>query len=428
MFIDQVSLKVQSGNGGNGIIAFRREKHVPLGGPSGGDGGRGGNVIFEADEGLSTLFDLRYQKSIKARSGEDGKNKNMRGADAEDVVVKVPVGTIIYECDTNRIIADLTKHQERALIAKGGRGGRGNQQFATSRNKAPRIQENGERGETLDLRIELKLLADVGVIGFPSVGKSTFINAITNAKAKTGDFPFTTITPNLGVVAFPSLPPFVIADMPGIIEGASQGSGLGLQFLKHIERTRVLIHMIDVSSSSSRDPVEDYHAINKELLAYQYQLSLRPQIIVANKIDEPGSEHNLEKLRQALPTDTPIFAISALQRTNLKDLIHYTYEVLAKTPMFPLHDELKIEHHITYDFHSDKPEFIIERISTHVFEVRGSYIDQMYDRASLNSDEALTRFLRQLRQAGLDHQLREKGAQHQDLIKIHNLEFDFVDE
>ncbi|MGE4571518.1 MAG: GTPase ObgE, partial [Candidatus Izemoplasmatales bacterium] len=303
MFIDEVNILVRSGKGGDGKVAFRREKYVPKGGPAGGNGGKGGSIIFQADEGKSTLTDLKYQKHVFAKDGEPGKNKNMAGKDAEDVIVMVPIGTIIYNEKTNEVLADLTKHGEQSLIAKGGRGGRGNTAFANSRNKAPKFQENGELGQELDLRVELKLLADVGLIGFPSVGKSTLITILSKASPKIGDYPFTTITPNLGVVEYAGVQPFVLADMPGLIEGAHQGAGLGIQFLKHIERTRVLLHMVDMSPSSLRDPYQDYLTINNELEKYEFDLLKRPQIIVASKMDEEGAETRLKEFKDKLPKD-----------------------------------------------------------------------------------------------------------------------------
>jgi GTP-binding protein len=428
MFIDEVSLQVQSGKGGDGIIAFRREKHVPLGGPSGGDGGKGGSVIFETDEGLSTLYDLRYQKHIRAQAGENGKAKNMRGKDADNVIVKVPVGTIIYHAETNKVLADLTSHHQQALIARGGKGGRGNASFASSRNKAPRIQENGDLGETLPLHIELKLLADVGIIGFPSVGKSTLISAISGSKPKIADYPFTTLVPNLGVVEMPPIPAFVVADMPGLIEGAASGSGLGIQFLKHIERTRVLLHMIDMSDSSGRDPIQDYKIIQNELRSYQYRLSERPQIIVANKMDLPGFSTRLESFKKTLTDDIPIVAISAHQRTNLKELVALTYQTLLDAPHFSLVDTVHTPENVLYQYEKTDPEIIIEKITDHSFKVSGMEVERLYRRSSFQSEEALARFFRQMRILGVDAKLRDMGAKSGDTILIIDSEFEYFDQ
>lgn len=427
MFIDEVALQVLSGKGGDGIIAFRREKHVPLGGPSGGDGGKGGSILFEADEGLSTLFDLRYQKHIRAQAGENGKNKNMRGKDAEDVIIKVPVGTIIYLSDTNQILADLVINHQQAVIAKGGKGGRGNAAFATSRNKAPRIQENGTPGEILSLRIELKLLADVGIIGFPSVGKSTLISAISGSKPKIADYPFTTLIPNLGVVEMPPIPPFVVADMPGLIEGAAKGTGLGIQFLKHIERTRVLLHMIDFSETSGRDPYQDFLIIQNELRSYQYRLVERPQIIVANKMDLPGFARRLEAFKQSFHEPLPIVTISAQERLNLKELIALTYHTLQSAPHFSLTEEPTNQENVMYRYEPKDREFQVEIVGDHHFQVSGKAVELLYQRSGLQSEEALQRFFRQLRILGVDDELRAKGAKHGDIIQILDSEFEFFD-
>ncbi|MBU1144715.1 MAG: GTPase ObgE [Firmicutes bacterium] len=427
MFIDEVSLIIKSGKGGDGIIAFRREKHVPLGGPSGGDGGKGGSIIFEADNGLSTLFDLRYQKHIFASAGDNGKNKNMRGKDAEDVIVKVPVGTIVYEEDTNRVLCDLTLHKEQKVVAKGGKGGRGNATFSSPRNSAPRIQENGEPGIALNLRVELKLLADVGIIGFPSVGKSTLISVVSGSKPKIADYPFTTIVPNLGVVDMDGVKSFVLADMPGLIEGASSGLGLGIQFLRHIERTRVLLHMIDMSPNSLRDAYEDYKIINKELETYKYHLISRPQIIVANKMDVPGAYENLEKFKKQIKEDIEIIPISAITKEGCKFLMQKTVTLLDQTPLFLLFEDLEISENVLYQMESLGPLFTIVKVNETTFEVTGQKIDQLLSRSNFMTDEAVLRFLRQLRKIGLDEDLKRAGAKNKDLIKISDFEFEFVE-
>ncbi len=428
MFIDEVMLEVQSGKGGDGIIAFRREKHVPLGGPSGGDGGKGGSVIFQADEGISTLYDLKFQKHIRAKAGENGKAKNMRGKDAEDVIIKVPVGSIIYEAGTNIIIADLTTHLQTETICKGGKGGRGNSTFASSRNKAPRIQENGEPGVTVELRIELKLLADVGIIGFPSVGKSTLISVVSGSRPKIAEYPFTTIIPNLGVVEMPPIPAFVLADMPGIIEGASSGLGLGLQFLKHIERTRVLLHMIDMSESSGRDPYSDYQIINNELKTYKFHLSERPQIIVASKMDLPGAEQRLEKFKLNILGTSEIVPISSAKMEGIKELIQKTYNLLEKTPLFPISEKPKVEDDIMYKYVPEETKFIVEKLDESTYSVQGRDIEKLYQKTNFMTDEALARFLRQLRKMGVDDLLRKSGAKNGDIIKIMDFELEFFDQ
>ncbi|MFO7969670.1 MAG: GTPase ObgE [Candidatus Izemoplasmatales bacterium] len=425
MFIDEVNIVVKSGKGGDGMVAFRREKYVPKGGPAGGNGGKGGSVFFEADEGMSTLTDLKYQKHIFADDGENGKTKSMHGKNAEDVVVKVPVGTIIYNQDTNEVLADLTKHKERKLIAKGGRGGRGNQAFANSKNKAPKFQENGELGEELNLQIELKLLADVGIIGFPSVGKSTLITILSKAKPKIADYPFTTITPNLGVVDYAGIDSFVLADMPGLIKGASEGAGLGIQFLKHIERTRVLIHMVDMSPESLRDPYEDYQAINKELENYEYNLLDRPQIIVASKMDEEGADKRLKEFKKQLDNKIEVIPISAMTNLNLKELVYKTKALLEETPFFYEREEI-VDDYVEYNF-EEEPDIEIRKTKADTYNVTGKLIEKYYRQRTLATDENVQAFLAKLRKAGLDKQLREAGAKNHDTIIIYDLELEFIE-
>lgn len=425
MFIDEVNIIVRSGKGGDGMVSFRREKYVPKGGPSGGNGGLGGSIFFEADEGKSTLTDLKYQKHVFAKDGEAGKTKNMAGKDAEDVIVKVPVGTIIYNQETNEVLADLVEHGERRMIARGGRGGRGNASFANSRNKAPKFQENGELGQELNLRVELKLLADVGLVGFPSVGKSTLITILSKATPKIADYPFTTITPNLGVVEYAGVQPFVLADMPGIIEGASQGAGLGIQFLKHIERTRVIIHMVDMSPASLRDPYEDYQAINKELASYTYNLLDRPQIIVASKMDEEGAEERYQAFKNHLAEDIKVFPISAMTNQNLKELVYETKQLLDQTPFFYEKQDI-VEDYVEYNFHEEK-DIEIRRTKTNTYNVTGDLIEKAYRKRALSTDENIQAFLSKLRKIGLDNLLRQAGAKHGDTIIIYDLEFEFIE-
>jgi GTP-binding protein len=425
MFIDEVNILVKSGKGGDGMVAFRREKYVPKGGPAGGNGGQGGSVFFEADEGKSTLTDLKYQKHVFAKDGEPGKNKNMAGKDADDVIVKVPVGTIIYDDQTNEVLADLIKHGERKLIAKGGRGGRGNTAFANSRNKAPKFQENGELGQELNLRVELKLLADVGLVGYPSVGKSTLITILSKATPKIGDYPFTTITPNLGVVEYAGVDPFVLADMPGIIEGASQGAGLGLQFLKHIERTRVIIHMVDMSPGTLRDPYQDYLNINKELENYEYNLLERPQIVVASKMDEEGADQRLADFEEKLSKDIKVFPISAMTNQNLKELVYETKHILDQTPFFYEKQDV-VEDYVEYNYQEAK-DIEIRRTKADVYNVTGDLIEKAYRQRTLATDENIQAFLAKLRKLGLDNLLRDAGAKNGDTIIIYDLEFEFIE-
>jgi len=426
MFIDEVNIVVKSGKGGDGIISFRREKHVPLGGPNGGDGGKGASVIFEADEGMSTLMDLKFQKHVFAQAGENGKSKNMRGKDATDVIVKVPLGTTIYNSENNEVLADLVEHGQREIIARGGNGGRGNSTFATSKNKAPRMQENGEMGIELNLHIELKLLADVGIIGYPSVGKSTLITILSNSRPKIADYPFTTLIPNLGVVARNNVKSFVLADMPGLIEGASQGQGLGIQFLKHIERTRVLIHMVEMSEESTREPYNDYIVINKELEEYNPNLLLRPQIIVASKMDTENAEARLEEFRSHFPEDTEIIPISAMTNDNLDRLVYRIAQLLEETPFFYKEEET-IDEYVEYNFVDNNDDIIINKIASDKYEVSGKLIQNLLNKTNFLTDEQVTIFITKLRKAGLDNRLREAGAKEGDTIVIDGDEYDFID-
>jgi GTP-binding protein len=425
MFIDEVNIVVRSGKGGDGIISFRREKHVPLGGPNGGDGGKGGSVIFEADEGMSTLMDLKFQKHIFAQAGENGKTKNMRGKDATDVIVKVPLGTTIYNSDNNEVLADLVTHGQSEIIAKGGNGGRGNASFATSKNKAPRIQENGEMGVELSLHIELKLLADVGIIGFPSVGKSTLITILSNSRPKIADYPFTTLIPNLGVVSRNNIKSFVLADMPGLIEGASQGQGLGIQFLKHIERTRVLIHMVDMSDDSLRDPYSDYLIINKELEEYNPNLLLRPQVIVPSKMDADGATERLAAFKENFPEETDIIPISAMTNDNLDKLVYRVAQLLDETPFF-YKEEGIIDEYVEYNFVDEDNDFIINKIASDKYEVSGKLVENLINKSSFQTEEQLTIFLTRLRKAGLDDKLRQAVAKEVYTIVIYGDEYYFL--
>lgn len=434
MFLDQAKIEVFAGKGGDGMVAFRREKYVPDGGPAGGDGGRGGNIVFQVDEGLRTLMDFRYHRHFKADNGENGRSKGMHGRGAEDLVIKVPPGTVIKNAETDQILADLTEADESVVIARGGRGGRGNIRFASARNPAPELAENGEPGEELSLILELKVLADVGLIGFPSVGKSTLLSVVSQAKPKIGAYHFTTLVPQLGMVDLPDGRSFVMADLPGLIEGASSGVGLGIQFLKHIERTRVLLHVIDMSGSEGRDPFEDYQVIQQELASYELRLLERPQVIVANKMDMPDAEDNLMIFKdqlQALEQETdriiPIFEISALTRQGLSDLLLFTADLLEKTPEFPLYDPDTFVQAGVYEFSEEDPGFIIRRDDDATWILEGPKLMRLFEMTNFSTDENIMRFARQLRGMGVDAALREKGAQSGDLVRIGNFEFEFID-
>ena len=421
-FIDRVKIYVQAGTGGNGTVAFRREAHVPKGGPSGGDGGRGGSVIFVATNSLSTLLDLRYYREYKAQNGEKGHAKKMHGADADDLVIRVPVGTCVYDDDTGNIIADLTKDGQRAVIAKGGRGGRGNARFASSRNPAPKICENGEPGEKFNLRVELKLLADVGLVGFPSVGKSTLLSVVSKARPQIADYHFTTIVPNLGVVQVKDGRSFVMADLPGLIEGASQGKGLGHQFLRHIERCRVIVHVIDMSGSEGRDPYEDYVTINKELGEYEYRLLERPQIIVANKMDGDEAEENLKKFKEKLG-DQKVFPIIAPIHEGIDAVLYAVADALETAPDFFNQEEE--QESALYTYKEEEKPFTIHNKGNGVWEVTGKKVERLVQMASFTTDDGFQRFALQIRNMGIDDALREAGCEDGDTVRLYDFEFEF---
>lgn len=421
-FIDRVKIYVQAGTGGNGTVAFRREAHVPKGGPSGGDGGRGGSVIFVATNSLSTLLDLRYYREYKAQNGEKGHAKKMHGADSDDLVIRVPVGTCVYDDDTGNIIADLTKDGQRAVIAKGGRGGRGNARFASSRNPAPKICENGEPGEKFNLRVELKLLADVGLVGFPSVGKSTLLSVVSKARPQIADYHFTTIVPNLGVVQVKDGRSFVMADLPGLIEGASQGKGLGHQFLRHIERCRVIVHIIDMSGSEGRDPYEDYVTINKELGEYEYRLLERPQIIVANKMDGDEAEENLKKFKEKLG-DQKVFPIIAPIHEGIDAVLYAVADALETAPDFFNQEEE--QESVLYTYKEEEKPFTIHNKGNGVWEVTGKKVERLVQMASFTTDDGFQRFALQIRNMGIDDALREAGCEDGDTVRLYDFEFEF---
>ncbi len=427
MFVDKVKVYVKGGDGGNGMVAFRREKYVPDGGPAGGDGGRGASVVFEVEEGLRTLMDFRYKRHFKAPRGDHGRPKGQHGKNSDDMVVKVPPGTTVVDAESGQVVADLTEHGQRAVIAKGGRGGRGNTRFATPVNPAPEIAENGEPGQERDVILELKVLADVGLVGFPSVGKSTLLSVVSAAKPKIADYHFTTITPNLGVVEAEDGRSFVMADLPGLIEGAHEGVGLGHQFLRHIERTRVIVHVIDMSALEGRDPYEDYILINEELKQYNLRLLERPQIIVANKMDMPDSQENLERFKEKLEDDFPIFPISAITRQGLRELLLTVADKIEQTPEFPLYEETDQSTRVVYRHEKEEAQFILTRDDDGVYVISGAPIERLFKMTDFSRDESIRRFARQMRQMGIDDALRERGAKDGDLVRILKFEFEFID-
>ena len=423
MFTDYVKIIAKAGNGGNGAISFRREKYVAAGGPDGGDGGKGGDIYFEVDPDSNTLIDFRYNKKFKAESGKNGEGNHKYGKSGDDLYIKVPIGTIVRDANTNRILADLSHKGQKELILAGGRGGKGNSHFATSTRQAPRFAQDGEKGEEKELILELKLLADVGLIGFPNVGKSTFLSMTTSATPKIADYHFTTLEPNLGVVKTEYGDSFVIADIPGIIEGASEGTGLGLQFLRHIERTRLLLHVIDVSGSEGRNPVEDFNKINEELRKYSEKLSTRKQIIVANKIDAMQDENLYSELAKvAQEKNLEIFKISAATGQGISDLIKHVSETL-KT--LPKEDLLEIVDKKVYTL-EDKDDYVIKK-EDGMFVIEGEAVERIMRRVNIADNESLYYFQKSLDNLGVNQKLKEMGVKEGDIVKIADYELEWED-
>lgn len=431
MFVDKAKIYVKGGDGGDGIISFRREKYVPNGGPAGGDGGRGGDVIFRVDEGLRTLMDFRYQRHFKGERGVKGRNKSQHGANAEHTIVRIPPGTVILNDDTGEVIADLTRHGQEIVIAKGGRGGRGNVRFATAANTAPQIAENGEEGQERYIVLELKVMADVGLVGFPSVGKSTLLSVVSAAQPKIGAYHFTTITPNLGVVDVGDGRSFVMADLPGLIEGAHEGIGLGHEFLRHVERTRVIIHVVDMSGSEGRDPFDDWQKINEELKLYNAELENRLQIIAANKMDDPQAQENLEEFSKKVRevrSDIEIVPISALTRQGIQEMLYKTVDMLDKLPDVVAIEEVEqIAERKVYTLEKKEDDGFIIRRENDTFVVESAKIENMMKRMQLNSHDAILKLGRTLRHMGVDNELRKRGAKDGTLVRIGELEFEFVE-
>ncbi len=424
MFIDETKIKVIAGNGGDGCLAFRREKYIPMGGPFGGNGGNGANIKFVVDEGLRTLVDLRYMKIIKGDKGENGRGKNQNGANAKDIIIKVPQGTVITDIDTGLIVADLKGKNDEVVVAYGGRGGRGNTAFKTQSNPAPNYAENGEPGEEKELKVELKLMADVGLVGMPSVGKSTIISCVSKAKPKIAAYHFTTLVPNLGVCKSRNGKSFVLADLPGLIEGASQGEGLGDRFLRHIERTRMIAHVIDMSAFEGRNPYEDYVTINNELKEFNEKILNKPQIIIANKMDMESSRENLEEFKKQLNNkDIKIFEVSAMTNTGLEDVVDYLADTLETIPVTPLYEEDAFESHVLYKFKKEEP-YTIEK-EDDLWVIKGEEVEKLFKMTKFNTDESITRFAKRLRRMGIDDKLAELGAEEGDQVRILDFYFDY---
>ncbi len=427
MFADRAKILIRSGKGGDGHVSFRRELYVPNGGPDGGDGGRGGDVIFEVDEGLNTLYEYRHKRKFKAQDGEEGGKRRCHGKDGSDIILKVPEGTIIREAESGKVIADMSGENRRQVILQGGRGGAGNMHFATSTMQVPKYAQPGVPAQELEVLLELKVIADVGLVGFPNVGKSTFLSRVTNAQPKIANYHFTTLNPNLGVVDLQGAPGFVIADIPGLIEGASEGVGLGHEFLRHIERTRVLIHIVDAASTEGRDPVADIYAINKELEAYNEEIAARPQVIAANKIDALGdNEEPIQRLKDEFePKGIKVFPISAVAGKGLKELLYYVRELLDQAPQeaivfeqeyFP-GEELVYEN-LPYTVTKSEEE-------EGVFIVEGPRIEKMLGYTNLDSEKGFAFFQNFLKNTGILKELEEAGIQEGDTVRMYGLAFDY---
>ena len=424
MFTDYTKIIIKSGDGGNGAATFRREKYVAAGGPDGGDGGNGGNIYFQVDKDKNTLIDFRYNKKFKAKNGENGSGNHCNGKYGEDLYIKVPIGTVVKDVKTGKVVVDLSKPNQKELILKGGRGGRGNSHFATATRQAPRFSEDGEKGEEKELILELKLLADVGLLGFPNVGKSTFLSTVTEARPKIANYHFTTLEPNLGVVKMKNGDGFVIADIPGIIEGASEGVGLGIQFLRHVERTRLLLHFLDVSGQEGRNPVEDFYAINEELKKYSEKLSTRKQIIVANKIDVIQDEKLLEEVEKlAKKEGLELYKISGATKQGVQELIDHVSEVL-KT--LPKEDLIEIEDKIVYTLENEKQQWEIKK-QDEVFIVTGKAVERLMGRINIEDNESMYYLQKSLRNMGIEEQLKEMGICEGDTVIIAGWEMEWYE-
>ncbi|MCI8411053.1 MAG: GTPase ObgE [Clostridia bacterium] len=426
MFTDYTKIIIKAGDGGNGAATFRREKYVAAGGPDGGDGGNGGSVYFQVDKDKNTLIDFRYNRKFKAKNGENGSGNHCNGKYGEDLVIKVPIGTVVKDVETGKIVADLSEPNQKELILKGGRGGRGNSHFATATRQAPRFSEDGEKGDEKEIILELKLLADVGLLGFPNVGKSTFLSVVTDAKPKIANYHFTTIVPNLGVVKTKDGNGFVIADIPGIIEGASEGVGLGIQFLRHVERTRLLLHFLDVSGQEGRNPIEDFYAINEELKKYSEKLSSRKQIIVANKIDVI-QEENSELMKQveelSKKENLKLFKISAATKQGVEELIDYVSKQLKELPKEEL---VEVEEKVVYTLEEKKDQWTIKE-EDGVFIVSGKAVDRLMGRVNIEDNESMYYLQKCLKNMGIEAKLKEMGVCEGDTVILSDWELEWYD-
>lgn len=425
MFIDRAIIEVRSGKGGDGAIAFLREKYVPKGGPAGGNGGRGASIYMRANSHINTLFNFRHSKTFIGDDGEKGGIKNQFGKYAKDIIIDVPVGTVVFEEKDHKFLGDLNEDGKIIKVAKGGRGGRGNAAFKTSTNRAPKIAENGEPGERKRLILELKLLADVGLVGFPSVGKSTLLSVVSSARPEIADYEFTTIVPNLGVVSLKDGRSFVMADLPGLIEGAHQGKGLGLQFLRHIERCRVVLQLVDMSPATGRDPYEEFNIIRNELKEYGFGLEKRPTILLASKMDEEGAEERLKSFKKKVKEE--IIPISALTEEGIEQCLFKCADLLDKTPLFPLYNEEEEElDSKVYELQDEEKEFYVERIKAHEFEIKGDKIIKFYKMTNISTDEGMMVLMSHIRRLRIDDELERMGAEDGDIVYLDDFSFEFV--
>ncbi|MBE6147931.1 MAG: GTPase ObgE [Firmicutes bacterium] len=422
MFVDEVKIKVMAGDGGSGCTSFRREKFVPMGGPDGGNGGRGGNIIFVADKSLKTLIDLKYKKIIKGHKGNNGEGSNRNGKNSEDIIIKVPLGTTVYDDDTNLVIKDIINDDDEVIVAHGGRGGRGNRAFATHENPAPKFSEKGEMGEIRFLRCELKVLADVGIVGMPSVGKSTLLSVISSAKPKIASYHFTTLSPNLGVVKLQNYDSYTVADLPGLIEGASEGVGLGDKFLKHAYRCKIILHMVDMSAEEGRNPVEDYRIIRGELEKYSSKLANKKEIVVASKMDNPDFAENLEQFKKAYPK-LEIYPISSFTNEGIDELLLGINDALKAEEDNAYYSEEEMEENVYIKFKEEKPYTITREDDLWV--IRGKEIEKLFSMTKFEEEEGAMRFGRKLRGMGVEDELARLGAKPGDDVVINDYLFTY---
>ena len=425
MFADRAQIYIKSGKGGDGHVSFRRELYVPNGGPDGGDGGRGGDIIFEVDKGLNTLYEFRHNRNYKAQPGEDGGKKNKHGKNGEDLIIKVPEGTVIREVETGKVVADMSGDNQRVTVLNGGRGGKGNQRYATPTMQAPKYAQPGQQAMELNVILELKVIADVGLVGFPNVGKSTLLSRVTNAQPKIANYHFTTLNPNLGVVDLPGGKGFVIADIPGLIEGASEGVGLGHEFLRHIERTKVIIHMVDAASVEGRDPIADIKAINAELEAYNPDLLNRPQVIAANKIDAIYGESNtiIDDIKKEFEPEIKVYPISAVSGKGLKELLYHVREMLDEFDDAPTVFEQEYDPKQFFDNVEDP--YTVEKIKDGLYSIEGPRIERMLGYTNLESEKGFVFFQNFMKENGILDELEALGITDGDTVKIYGHEFDY---